>query len=196
MALGRPAMTNDKEFLQDYYDRLTAATRLDDALVRQLTQTRDLWCAARDAGGRILFVGNGGSAAIASHLAIDLTKNARVPALCFTDAATITCLANDYGYENWMAHAVRFYGKPHDCLVAISSSGKSKNILNAVSQAAKIGLTIVTLSGMDSNNPLRSAGDVNFWVGSRAYNVVETAHQFMLMSVVDLIIGKAEYPAS
>ncbi len=189
-------MVKDKAFLEDYFGRLANAVRLDDGLARQIGETRDIWCASRDRGGRILLVGNGGSAAIASHLAIDLTKNAGVPAVCFNDASAITCLANDYGYEHWMAHAVRLYGRSGDSLVAISSSGRSANVLNAVAQARKDGMQVVTLSGMKPDNPLRKNGQVNFWVDSQAYNIVETAHQFFLMSVADLIIGKAEYPAN
>ncbi len=186
----------ERAFLDDYFRRLIDAVRLDDRLAHQIIEARDIWRNSRDRGGKVFFIGNGGSAAIASHLAIDLTKNAGVPALCFNDSATITCLANDYGYENWMAHAVRLYANPADCLVAISSSGKSPNILNAVTQARNGGMQVVTLSGIAPDNPLRSTGHLNFWVDSRAYNIIETAHQFLLMSVVDLIIGKAEYPAS
>jgi phosphoheptose isomerase len=81
-------------------------------------------------------------------------------------------------------------------LVAISSSGRSANILNGVTEARKLGLAVVTLSGMQPNNPLRALGVVNFWADSHAYNLIETAHQFWMMSVIDLIIGDAVYPAS
>ena len=57
-------------------------------------------------------------------------------------------------------------------------------------------LDVITLSGMSPDNPLRELGDVNYWVDSRSYNIVETAHQFWMMAVIDLIIGRAEYPAS
>jgi len=91
---------------------------------------------------------------------------------------------------------VRLNARPGDCLVAISVSGRSKNILNAVAKAREMDLKVVTLSGMTPDNPLRSLGDVNYWVDSRSYNIVETAHQFWMMAVIDLIIGRAEYPAS
>jgi hypothetical protein len=55
---------------------------------------------------------------------------------------------------------------------------------------------VITLSGMSADNPLRKLGDVNYWADSRSYNIVETAHQFWMMAVIDLIIGRAEYPAS
>jgi len=185
-----------KAFLDDYVGRLHRVIMVDDDICAQITATRAIWVAARERGGRVIFIGNGGSAGIASHLAIDLSKNAGVPATCFNDASAITCLANDYGFEEWLAHAVRLNARPSDCLVAISVSGRSKNILNAVAKAREMKLAVVTMSGMSPDNPLRSLGDVNYWVDSRSYNIVETAHQFWMMAVVDLIIGRAEYPAS
>ena len=185
-----------KAFLDDYVGRLHRVIMVDDDICAQITATRAIWVAARERGGRVIFIGNGGSAGIASHLAIDLSKNAGVPATCFNDASAITCLANDYGFEEWLAHAVRLNARPSDCLVAISVSGRSKNVLNAVAKAREMKLAVVTMSGMSPDNPLRSLGDVNYWVDSRSYNIVETAHQFWMMAVVDLIIGRAEYPAS
>jgi phosphoheptose isomerase len=188
--------TQDRTFLLDYFDRLTRVNQLTDDLLRMISEARDIFLDIRASGGRVAIIGNGGSAAIASHIAIDLAKNGQVPALCFNDGAQITCLANDYGFENWLAHAVRLNLRAGDALVAISSSGKSKNILAGVKAARSLGLKIITLSGFAADNPLRQLGDVNFWADSSAYNIVETAHQFWLMSVIDLIIGKAEYAAN
>ncbi len=185
-----------KAFLDDYVGRLHRAIALDDAVFAKISATSRAWLRAREQGGRVIFIGNGGSAAIASHLAIDLSKNALVPALCFSDASMISCLANDYGFEEWLAQAVRLNARAGDCLVAISSSGRSKNILNAVAKAQAMELVVITLSGMDPDNPLRNLGDINLWVDSRSYNIVETTHQFWMMAAIDLIIGRAEYPAS
>ena len=187
---------DQKAFLDDYMGRLHRVITTDEALFAQIAATRAAWLRTRERGGRVIFIGNGGSAGIASHLTIDLSKNAAVPALCFNDASLITCLANDYGFEQWMSHAVRLNARVEDCLVAISSSGRSKNIINAVAKAREIGLAVVTLSGMNADNPLRELGDINYWADSRSYNIVETAHQFWMMAAIDLIIGRAEYPAS
>jgi phosphoheptose isomerase len=186
----------DRQFLADYFQRLVRVNELTEGLLEKISTARDIIVAAGGKGGRVAIVGNGGSAAIASHIAIDLAKNGKVPALCFNDGAQITCLANDYGFENWLAHAVRMNMRAGDVLVAISSSGKSKNILGAVKSAQDVGLKVITLSGFQADNPLRQLGDVNFWADSMAYNIVETAHQFWLMSIIDLIIGKAEYSAN
>src|ERR1700742_3885562 len=189
-------VSDHRAFLHDYVGRLHRAVAVDDAVFDQISATRAIWLRTRARAGRVIFIGNGGSAGIASHLAIDLSKNAGLPALCFNDASLITCLANDYGFEEWMSHAVRLNARPEDCLVAISSSGRSKNIINAVAKAREIGLAVITLSGMTADNPLRTLGDINYWADSRSYNIVETAHQFWMMAVIDLIIGRAEYPAS
>jgi D-sedoheptulose 7-phosphate isomerase len=189
-------VTSAGPFLGAYVAELHRLTKLTPELVRNVEATRTLWLAARDTGGKVIFVGNGGSAAIAAHLAVDLAKNARLPATCFNDGAQITCLANDYGFENWIAQAVRQSAMAHDVLVAISASGRSANILNGVAAAREIGAKVVTLSGMHPDNPLRQHGDVRFWADSMAYNIIETVHQFWMMSVIDLIIGRSDYPAN
>jgi len=185
-----------KAFLDDYVGRLQRVIAVDEDVCAQISATCAAWLRTRERGGRVIFIGNGGSAAIASHLTIDLSKNASVPALCFSDASMMTCLANDYGFDDWLAHAMRLNARSGDCLVAISSSGRSKNILNAVAKARGTRLDVITMSGMTANNPLRQLGDVNFWVDSKSYNIVETAHQFWMMAAIDLIIGRAEYSAS
>ena len=117
---------------------------------------------AHDAGNKIMFVGNGGSAGICSHLAIDFSKNGGLRAMAFNDPSALTCLGNDLGYENVFAKQVEFHGRGGDLLVAISSSGRSPNILNAVKAARKINCKVVTFSGFTEDNSLRSVGDVNF----------------------------------
>jgi len=133
-------------------------------------------------------VGNGGSAAIASHVAVDLTKAARVRAINFNEADLITCLGNDYGYENWMAKALEFYSDPGDVAVIISSSGQSQNVVTGAKAARELGLQVVTLSGFQATNPLRKLGDLNLWVNSATYNVVETTHQSWLLAVIDRLV--------
>ena len=90
---------------------------------------------AHNAGNKIIFIGNGGSAGIASHLAIDFSKNGGLRALAFNDPSALTCLGNDLGYENVFAKQLEFHARPGDLLIAISSSGTSPNILSAVKEA-------------------------------------------------------------
>ena len=145
---------------------------------------------------KIILLGNGGSAAIASHVSVDLTKAGNIRSINFNEADLITCFANDYGFENWISKAMEFYGNEGDLLILISSSGKSENMLNAAKNARELKFSyIATFSGFEERNPLSQLGDLNIWVDSKAYNLVENIHQLWLLSLVDLVIGDKEYSA-
>lgn len=186
---------DEKQWLSDYFERYKRSIFCDD-VSGQLIQFKDLLLAARAAGKKAILAGNGGSAAIASHCAVDFTKNAGIRCVNFNEADLITCFANDYGYERWVEKALEFYADDGDVVILISSSGKSPNIIKAAEFARTKGLKVVTFSGFSSDNPLRRLGRLNFWVDSRAYNIVEMTHQIWLLAVCDLIIGKVEYGAS
>lgn len=144
---------------------------------------------AHDVGNKIMFVGNGGSAGIASHLAIDFSKNGGLRSLAFNDPAALTCLGNDLGYQNVFAKQLDFHARAGDLLVAISSSGQSPNILAAVAMARKRQADVITFSGFDERNDLRRAGDVNFYVRSSEYGFVEIAHLSLCHAILDLDTG-------
>lgn len=146
--------------------------------------------AAGRKGNRVAVIGNGGSAAIASHVAVDLLKNAQIPALAFNDAAVLTCLSNDLGYETVFAKPIELLARKGDVLIAISSSGRSMNILKAVVMAAKMKNTIITLSGFSGNNPLRQLGAINFYVPSSSYGFVELTHSVICHWITDTIMQK------
>lgn len=137
---------------------------------------------------RLIFIGNGGSNSICSHMMEDYMKIASKQTLSFTDAALITCFANDYGYENAMAEWVNFSFQPGDILVAISSSGESKNIVNAVNRHKSNGGIVITLSGFESNNTLSTLGDINFNTPGRNYGIVECFHQVILHAILDELV--------
>ena len=134
---------------------------------------------------KVIFIGNGGSAGIASHQAIDYWKNGDIPAINFNNSSLLTCIGNDFGYEFVFEKPIKMFGKKGDVLVAISSSGKSKNILNAVKAAKKKGLFVITMSGFSKNNPLREMGDANFYVPSNAYGLVEICHLIISHTILD-----------
>lgn len=171
------------KFFTDYFTRLAACVgRVDSAVLLQAAQQlRD----ARGRGGKVILAGNGGSAAMASHVAVDLTKVAGVRAVNFNEADLLTCFANDYGYEHWVEEALGFYADPADLVVLISSSGASPNIVNGAHRARHMKLPLITFSGFDAGNPLRGLGDLNFWLDSREYNIVEMAHHIWLLALVD-----------
>ena len=107
----------------------------------------------------------------------------------------MTCFSNDFGYEKWVEKAIDFYSDSGDTLILISAGGNSPNMVNAANFAKKNKINkIITFTGNDENNKLSRLGDVNFWVDSKAYNHIENTHQILLLSLVDLIIGKKEYP--
>ena len=186
----------DKDFLNKYLLEFSELMRPNDSILDQLIEIKQVLIDANSKGNKGLIFGNGGSAAIASHFSVDLTKNASIRCLNLNESDLITCFANDYGFENWVAKAIEFYGDPGDVLIVISSSGKSQNMINATTSARKKKFSkIVTLSGFKEGNLLRQSGDINLWVNSKAYNFVENLHQIWLLAIVDLIIGDKEYSA-
>jgi D-sedoheptulose 7-phosphate isomerase len=175
-------------FFKDYFDTLKGCVQeIDEASLIRVTEL----ILSVKGKGKIALAGNGGSAAMASHVAVDFTKVAGIRAINFNEADLITCFANDYGYENWVAKAIEAYVDPGDLVILISSSGESANIVNAANFAKQRGFPLVTLSGFDSDNPLRKLGDINLWVDSKGYNIVEMTHHIWLLSVVDYLISEA-----
>jgi D-sedoheptulose 7-phosphate isomerase len=141
------------------------------------------------AAGTIFFVGNGGSAAIASHCAADYAKNGGFRALALHDPAALTCFANDLGYDQAFSRQLLLHGRPGDLLFAISSSGQSANILAAAQAARERSMHVIALSGFAQDNPLRAMGVLNFYVPCNAYGVVEIAHLAICHAVLDRSMG-------
>ena len=146
----------------------------------------------RQTQGKIIFIGNGGSAAIASHQAVDLWKNGGIRAIAFNDASLLTCISNDYGYEHVFEKPVEMFAEPSDVLIAISSSGRSQNILRAVDMARSKGCSIITMSGFRSDNPLSRKGNLNFYVPSESYGFVEISHLALCHYLADLVMAQKE----
>ena len=127
---------------------------------------------------------------MASHVTVDFTKGAGIRAINFNEADLLTCFANDYGYEFWVAKALEFYADSGDLAILISSSGQSPNMLNGAKQAKEMNLTTITLSGFRSDNLLKTLGDVNLWVDSTSYNIVEMTHHVWLLAIIDYLIDQ------
>ena len=141
-------------------------------------------------GGKLIFIGNGASASISSHMAVDFWKNAGIKAVCFNDSSLLTCISNDYGYKHVFEKPIEMFAEPNDVLIAISSSGKSENILLGVKAAREKGIKTITLSGFAEDNPLRKLGDINFYVPISQYGHVEITHLTLCHCLVDMIIGE------
>lgn len=186
---------DDLTFLKTYFTQYEKNLFADDAK-EKIVAMRDRIARVKQGEGKLIFAGNGASAAIAAHCALDFTKQAGVRALTFNNPSLITAFANDYGYEHWVARAIEFYAEQRDILVLISSSGKSPNMVNAAKYVKEKGMELITFTGFSTDNPLKQLGDLNFWVNSKAYNIVECIHMIWLTAVIDLTIGKSEYPVS
>ena len=152
------------------------------------SRLREVTLQLRKNGNTIFFIGNGASASMASHISADLAKNAHLNTQVFTDLSLITALANDLCYEEVFAEPLRWQGKKGDMLVAISSSGRSPNILRASQEARNLGVTVVTLSAMKPDNPLRTMGSLNFYVPAATYGLAETSHAAILHFWVDQMV--------
>ena len=139
---------------------------------------------------KVYIVGNGGSASIASHVSVDFAKVARVPSSTFNNSNLTTCFANDYGYENWVVEAMKAYTNINDLMILISSSGTSKNIVNAAQYCKDNNIDLITLSGFTKDNPLSTLGNVNFHIESTEYNYIEMSHHIILLALVDIFAKK------
>ena len=169
-----------KDYNKSIYDLLNEVdTSLIDECVSLIKQ-----CKNND--GKIYIVGNGGSSSIASHVSVDFAKVARVKSDTFNNANLITCFANDYGYENWVCEAIKAYTKKNDILILISSSGNSKNIINAAKYCNQNSIPLITFSGFANNNPLTQLGNINIHINSESYNFIEMSHHIILVSIVDI----------
>ena len=185
-------------FLKRYYGDLISLLSIDD-IQNRLYELSNKISECSDNGGTVYVIGNGGSAATASHVSVDLTKNAKIRSMNFNEADLITCLSNDYCYEDWVTEALKLYSESDsDLIILISCSGASKNLINAAKWACEFDRSLVTLTGMISNNDLimSNSGGLNLWVNSKSYNQIEIVHHAWLLSVVDLLIGNSEYPAT
>ena len=146
----------------------------------------------REAGHKLIFIGNGASASISSHMSTDFWKNGGIKAVAFNDPSLLTCVSNDFGYKHVFEKPVEMFADKGDILFAISSSGKSENILRAVQSAKLRGCKIITLSGFKRHNPLSLLGDFNFYVPSGSYGPVEIIHHSICHCILDVILKKKE----
>ena len=133
----------------------------------------------------LYIVGNGGSAAVASHALVDFVNVAEIDVRVLHESSLVTCMANDFGYDNVYSRVLAQCLKPGDMLITISSSGRSLNICQAAEVAKDYGVCVVTLTGFRQDNALRQLGDINFWLDSNDYGFVEVGHQFILHNLSD-----------
>jgi D-sedoheptulose 7-phosphate isomerase len=156
------------------------------SLESAFTQAWDYLETTKKEKGVVYSIGNGGSAGIASHFSNDLLKTLEIPANTLVDSNILTCIGNDFGYEYIYSVPLERLCREQDLLIAISSSGQSQNIINAVKTAKNKQMKVITFSGFRNENPLKKMGDLNFWLPKSDYGLVEMGHFFLLHSIVDL----------
>ncbi len=182
-----------KDFYKNIYNEISKL--LGDTDFFSLEKIAKSIINANKKNKKVIIFGNGGSAAISSHVSVDLTKNAKIRSINFNEADLLTCFSNDFGYEKVYSKSLEFYADAGDVVIIISASGKSKNLLEAAKICKKKKILLFTFTGFLKSNPLKKMGNINLWVNSKAYNIIENIHQIWLLSIVDRIIGKSEYSA-
>src|SRR5258706_3570398 len=134
---------------------------------------------------KVMMVGNGGSASICSHMAVDYWKNGNIKSTAFNDSSLLTTVSNDYSFAEVFSKTIEMFGEEGDMLYCISSSGKSVNILNAANEALKKKCNVITFSGFSGDNPLRKKGIFNFHVPAFSYGYCEILHLFIIHAILD-----------
>ena len=176
-------LMNINNKFKNYKDSINSL--LSEISDKQLKKTISIIDKTIEKGGKVYIVGNGGSASIASHISVDFAKVARISSSTFNNSNLITCFSNDYGYENWIVEAIKAYCNKNDMLILISSSGASKNIVNAAKYCKKNKIDFITFSGFKKNNKISKLGNVNFHINSNQYNFIEMSHHIILVYLVD-----------
>ena len=122
---------SDTTFLQNYLKNISLKIIPNKDILKKIIKIKNILIDVKIKNKKVLIFGNGGSAAISSHVSVDLTKNTKIKVFNFNEADLLTCFSNDYGYEKWVEKTIEFYGEQGDVVILISSSGKSQNMLNA-----------------------------------------------------------------
>lgn len=152
----------------------------------------DLFFIVKKAEKQVFFIGNGGSAAIAAHMTADFMKNGGMKTYSLYDNSLTTCMGNDYGYEYIFSRPIELLANKEDLLVAISSSGNSQNIINAIKAAKKKDMQIITFSGFNKDNFISKLGTLNVHVPICHYGIVESIHNLILQQIVDVLLNRDE----
>ena len=175
-------------FLNQHNKNFLKLASLDNLITTKLIRLLKIIKKIKKNNKKIIIVGNGGSAAIASHFSVDMTKIGGVRSINFNESDLLTCFSNDYGYENWVKQALKFYCDSGDLVILISASGKSPNMVNAAKFLKNRNNKLVTFTGFNGKNNLSKLGNLNFEVNSKSYNIIENIHQYWLLIIVDIFI--------
>ncbi|MBI2024339.1 SIS domain-containing protein [Candidatus Giovannonibacteria bacterium] len=183
-----------KEEIISYNDRIGKSLenmRITDKSGNKHSDLSEIIDTIKSARGqkKLIFIGNGGSAAIAAHYAQDFTKIGKIRSKNFNDPQLISMVVNDFSRDEMFSKPIEWHADEGDVLIAISSSGQSNNILNGAKAAQLKKCKVITLSSFEPNNPLSSLGDYNIYVAASKpdYGIAESAHSVLLHAILDQI---------
>lgn len=182
------------KFWDQYQGEITSALKHSQAEIHGETSTVDqaleIACKWSTECSEKFFIGNGASAAMASHMSADWSKLGGIRSSCFTDPALMTATANDFSFPEIFQIHVEKWAKPGDVLISVSSSGQSENVVKAAVAARARDIKVISFTGFKSENPSRSNADLSFYVPSSSYGIVECVHQILLHAWLDLFVEK------
>lgn len=176
-----------KNKISSYLKKYRGHTYLNNSIIVEIVKSIDLIKRIKKNKNKIIIFGNGGSQSIASHFQTDMIKTHNVRCLNFSGSSLLTCLSNDYGYEKTFQKIIEIFADPEDLIILISSSGNSKNIINAYNKAQNIGCHILTLTGFKKNNKLNKISKNQIWIDDSHYNNIENTHQLILLLIIDML---------
>lgn len=164
-----------------YTDEVGAEINESDSYQDILSRLEDL----KKSGGVLYFIGNGASASIASHFALDYFKTAQIKTNTFNDMSALTAIGNDISFDEVFAFPISQLMTKNDILCTVSSSGNSPNIIKGIEAALKQNAFVLTLSGMKADNKSRQKGHINMFFPGMDYGPTECAHTIMLHYILD-----------
>jgi phosphoheptose isomerase len=196
-----PAMNSDDAIRGHFSDSIAVKKKAMDSLVPAIARAASAMVETLRGGGKILACGNGGSAGDAQHFSAELLNRFErerpgLPAIALTtDSSTLTSIANDYAYEQVFSKQVLALGQPRDCLLAISTSGNSPNVVAAIEAAHTRGVKVIALTGRDGGRmaPALAAGDVEIRVPAQQTSRIQEVHLVVIHCLCDAI-DRALYP--
>jgi D-sedoheptulose 7-phosphate isomerase len=175
---------------QSFLDALDLAQNyFDDKLFVTVTEVSELIARQLEAGNKILTAGNGGSSCDAMHFAEELTGRYRnnrkaLPAIALTDPSYLTCVANDFGFDNVFSRGVEAFGKTGDVFIGISTSGNSENIIRAIEKADELGMFTIAFLGKDGGK-LKGVANYEFVVPGITSDRIQEIHMTILHIIIE-----------
>ncbi len=183
-----------KKFFNEYFTSINSLLlKLDQ---KKLENFYNFIVKTSKSKGKVLIFGNGANVSNASHFATDMTKNGKIKTLAINDPNLITCFSNDYGFEKWVKKSIEYYSNKNDLVILLSASGESKNLIYAAKTCKKLKINCLSITGFKKKNSLSKITDLNIWVDSRSYNLIEIIQTTILCSFVDKKIGKLNYSSN